>query len=50
MHAAHAQGGDDFGQAEANTTFGVIGVRCWIYKGDVTPETNPLVVTHVESE
>ena len=40
----------DFGQAEANTTFGVIGVRCWIYKGDVTPETNPLVVTHVESE
>ena len=40
----------DFGQAEANTTFGVIGVRCWIYKGDITPDTNPLVVTHVESE
>ncbi len=40
----------DFGQAEANTTFGVIGVKCWIYKGDITPETNPLVVTSVESE
>ena len=40
----------DFGQAEANTTFGVIGVRCWIYKGDVTPDTNPLIVTGVESE
>ena len=40
----------DFGQAEAHTTFGLIGVRCWIYKGDVTPDTNPLVVSHVESE
>jgi small subunit ribosomal protein S3 len=40
----------DFGQAEANTTFGKIGVRCWIYKGDITPDTNPLVVTHLESE
>ena len=40
----------DFGQAEAHTTFGLIGVRCWIYKGDITPDTNPLVVTHLESE
>ncbi len=40
----------DFGQAEARTTFGAIGVRCWIYKGDITPDTNPLVVTSVESE
>ena len=40
----------DFGRAEARTTFGVIGVKCWIYKGDVTPETNPLVVTTVEGE
>ncbi len=40
----------DFGQAEAKTTFGVIGVKCWIYKGDITPETNPLVVTSVETE
>ncbi|MEX2446992.1 MAG: 30S ribosomal protein S3 [Dehalococcoidia bacterium] len=40
----------DFGKAEARTTFGQIGVRCWIYKGDITPDTNPLVVTSVESE
>jgi len=24
----------DFGQAEAHTTFGVIGIKVWIYKGD----------------
>ncbi len=24
----------EFGKAEANTTFGVIGVKVWIYKGD----------------
>jgi small subunit ribosomal protein S3 len=28
----------DFGQAEAATTFGRIGVKCWIYRGDVLPE------------
>jgi small subunit ribosomal protein S3 len=28
----------DFGQAEAATTFGRIGVKCWIYRGDVVPE------------
>lgn len=27
----------DFGFAEAKTTFGQIGVKVWIYKGDVTP-------------
>jgi small subunit ribosomal protein S3 len=25
----------DYGQAEAKTTYGVIGVKCWIFKGDV---------------
>ncbi len=25
----------DYGFAEAHTTFGMIGVKCWIYKGDV---------------
>jgi small subunit ribosomal protein S3 len=40
----------DFGRAEARTTFGVIGVKAWIYKGDVTPDTNPLVVTTIEGE
>ena len=33
----------DFGLAEARTTFGVIGVKCWIYKGEITRENNPLV-------
>ncbi|MEA2640539.1 MAG: small subunit ribosomal protein [Chloroflexota bacterium] len=27
----------DYGQAEAHTTFGLIGVKAWIYKGDVVP-------------
>ncbi len=26
----------DYGLAEAKTTYGVIGVKCWIFKGDVT--------------
>ncbi len=25
----------DYGTAEAHTTFGVIGIKCWIYKGEV---------------
>lgn len=25
----------DYGFAEAHTTFGVIGVKCWIYKGEI---------------
>lgn len=28
----------DYAQAEAHTTFGRIGVRVWIYKGDIFPE------------
>jgi small subunit ribosomal protein S3 len=24
-----------YGLAEAHTTYGVIGVKCWIYKGEV---------------
>lgn len=27
----------DYGFAEAHTTFGVIGIKVWIYKGDVLP-------------
>ena len=26
----------DYGMARANTTYGVIGVKVWIYRGDVT--------------
>ncbi len=28
----------DYGTAAANTTFGVIGVKVWIYRGDILPE------------
>jgi small subunit ribosomal protein S3 len=28
----------DYGRAEANTTYGRIGVKVWIYKGEVLPE------------
>ena len=31
----------DYGLAEANTTFGVIGVKCWIYRGDISPSETP---------
>lgn len=27
----------DYGQAEAHTTFGCIGVKAWIYKGEILP-------------
>jgi len=29
----------DYGFAEANTTYGKIGIKCWIYRGEVLPET-----------
>jgi small subunit ribosomal protein S3 len=28
----------DYGFAEAYTTYGMIGVKVWIYKGEVLPE------------
>src|SRR5678815_3684736 len=31
----------DYGFAEANTTYGVIGVKCWIYKGEILPSRQP---------
>jgi small subunit ribosomal protein S3 len=27
----------DYGTARASTTFGVIGVKVWIYRGDILP-------------
>jgi small subunit ribosomal protein S3 len=36
----------DYGLAEAHTTFGRIGVKVWIYKGEILPE--PKVVREVE--
>jgi len=31
----------DFGIAEAKTTYGRIGVKVWIYRGDILPERRP---------
>jgi small subunit ribosomal protein S3 len=28
----------DFAKAEADTTYGKIGVKCWIYKGEILPD------------
>ncbi len=28
----------DYGFAEAKTTYGIIGVKCWIFKGEILPE------------
>ena len=28
----------DYGTAEAHTTYGCIGIKCWIYKGEILPE------------
>ncbi|MDY6325619.1 MAG: 30S ribosomal protein S3 [Catonella sp.] len=30
----------DYGFAEANTTYGKVGVKCWIYLGEVLPTKN----------
>ncbi len=31
----------DYGFAEAHTTFGVLGIKCWVYKGEVIAK-NPI--------
>lgn len=38
----------DYGTAEAHTMFGLIGVKCWIYKGQILPETGLPVVEEPE--
>ena len=32
----------DYGFAEANTTYGKIGVKVWIYKGEILPESKKI--------
>lgn len=32
----------DYGFSEAKTTYGKLGVKVWIYKGDILPEANSL--------
>ena len=38
----------DYGTAEAHTTYGRIGVKVWIYKGEILPETKVAVVAPQE--
>jgi small subunit ribosomal protein S3 len=28
----------EFGFSEAKTTYGIIGIKCWIFKGEVLPQ------------
>ena len=35
----------DYGFAEAHTTFGVLGVKCWIYKGEVLTGSKRLIIS-----
>lgn len=35
----------DYGFAEAHTTFGVLGVKCWIYKGEVLAGKKRLIIS-----
>lgn len=35
----------DYGFAEAHTTFGVLGIKCWIYKGEVLSAAKKLIIS-----
>jgi small subunit ribosomal protein S3 len=35
----------DFARAEALTTYGRIGVKVWVYKGEILPETEEKAAT-----
>ena len=35
----------DYGFAEAHTTFGVLGIKCWIYKGEVLDAAKRLIIS-----
>lgn len=35
----------DYGFAEAHTTFGVLGIKCWIYKGEVLTGSKKLMIS-----
>ena len=38
----------DYGTAEAHTTYGRIGIKVWIYKGEVLPEAKKVAKPQVE--
>ncbi len=33
----------DYGFAEARTTYGIIGIKTWVYKGEILPERGPAI-------
>ncbi len=35
----------DYGFAEAHTTFGVLGIKCWIYKGEILTGGKKLMIS-----
>ncbi|MBO5328310.1 MAG: 30S ribosomal protein S3 [Clostridia bacterium] len=35
----------DYGFAEAHTTFGVLGIKCWIYKGEVLSGAKKMIIS-----
>ena len=35
-------------QPSARTTFGIVGVKCWIYKGDIAPDQSPFAIAGTE--
>ena len=40
----------DYGTAEAHTTYGLIGVKVWIYKGEILPEVKKVAAAVEGSE
>ena len=40
----------DYGFSEAKTTYGVIGVKCWVYKGEVPAKSDQPALPSVPSE
>ena len=40
----------DYGFAEANTTYGKIGVKVWLYKGEVLKKSVPFVANKIKNE
>lgn len=40
----------DFGFSQAYTTYGVIGVKCWVYKGEILPGSQPRGLKNNEPE
>ncbi|MEF3167727.1 MAG: 30S ribosomal protein S3 [Deltaproteobacteria bacterium] len=39
----------DYGFAEARTTYGVIGVKAWVFKGEVLPEKDGMAIQQMYS-